>query len=131
MNDKNDIKKIVKEKYSEIASADKINCGCGCNSSSKIVDYTIFQDDYTTLEGYAADADLGLGCGIPTEFAGIKKGDTVVDLGSGAGNDIFIARAITGDDGKLIGIDFTDEMINKANKNNKKLNYKNVEFKLR
>ena len=73
---------------------------------------------------------LGLGCGLPTEFAGIKKGDTVVDLGSGAGNDVFVARAIVGDVGKVIGLDFTDEMVNKAVKNKEKLGFQNVEFKL-
>jgi len=86
------------------------------------------QDKYDNLDGYVADADLGLGCGLPTEYAGIKKGDTVVDLGSGAGNDVFVARAIVGDEGKVIGLDMTEEMIEKANKNNTKLGYKNVEF---
>jgi ubiquinone/menaquinone biosynthesis C-methylase UbiE len=88
------------------------------------------EDEYTNLDGYVADADLGLGCGLPTEFAGIKKGDVVVDLGSGAGNDVFVARAITGDEGKVIGIDMTQEMIDKANRNKEKLGFKNVEFYL-
>ena len=87
-------------------------------------------DDYSKIEGYVADADLGLGCGIPTEFAGIRKGDTVVDLGSGAGNDVFVSRAIVGDEGKVIGLDFTQEMIDKANENKVKTGYKNVEFHL-
>ena len=86
-------------------------------------------DDYTTLEGYNADADLGLGCGLPTEFAQIKPGDTVIDLGSGAGNDCFIARALTGESGKVIGIDFTEAMIEKARMNAEKLGYNNVEFR--
>jgi arsenite methyltransferase len=121
------IKKSVKEKYSEIAvAAGKVSC-CG---SGKVVDYEIVQDDYSNLKGYVKDADLGLGCGVPTELAEIKKGDTVVDLGSGAGNDVFVARAIVSEEGKVIGLDFTEEMINKANRNNEKLNYKNVEFKL-
>jgi ubiquinone/menaquinone biosynthesis C-methylase UbiE len=87
-------------------------------------------DDYTKLEGYNPDADLGLGCGLPTEFAKIKEGDTVIDLGSGAGNDVFIARRITGEKGKLIGIDFTPAMINKARANAEKLGLNNVEFRL-
>lgn len=125
-----ELKNIVKEKYSEIASAsNKRGCGCGC-SSSKIVGYTVLQDEYDDLNGYVPEADLGLGCGVPTEFADIKRGDTVVDLGSGAGNDIFVARAIAGDEGELIGIDFTEEMVKKANKNNAKLGYENIEFKL-
>jgi SAM-dependent methyltransferase len=86
-------------------------------------------DDYTQLEGYVANADLGLGCGLPTEFAQIKAGDTVVDLGSGAGNDAFVARSIVGETGKVIGIDFTDKMIEKARTNAKALNFTNVEFR--
>lgn len=130
MQNSNEIKEVVKEKYGEIARSNKTGCGCGCGSSEKIVDYTIIKDEYHNLEGYVADADLGLGCGMPTEFAGIKKGDTVVDLGSGAGNDVFVARAIVGDEGKVIGVDMTEDMIEHANKNNQKLGYKNVEFKL-
>lgn len=127
MESMTDFKNVVKEKYAEIAIASERKSCCG---NSKIVDYTIMQDDYTQLDGYMKDADLGLGCGVPTELADIKLGDTVVDLGSGAGNDIFVARTITGDSGKLIGIDFTQEMIEKANRNKTKLNAQNVEFKL-
>jgi arsenite methyltransferase len=87
-------------------------------------------DEYTHLNGYVPDADLNLGCGIPTEFARIKEGDTVVDLGSGAGNDVFVARSIVGEKGKVIGLDLTPEMIAKANKNKEKLGFKNVEFYL-
>ena len=128
MQTSEEIKKVVKEKYGEIAVQQKQGCGCGC-SSSKVVDYSMIGDDYSNIEGYVAEADLGLGCGVPTEFAGIKKGDTVIDLGSGAGNDVFVARAITGDEGKVIGLDMTEEMIEKANSNNAKLGFKNVEFK--
>ena len=131
MDNANDLKQVVKEKYGEIAAKSKQGCGCGCNSkSSKIVGYTVMQDEYDNLQGYVADADLGLGCGLPTEYAGIKKGDTVVDLGSGAGNDVFVARSIVGDEGKVIGIDFTLEMIGKAMANKLKVGYENVEFKL-
>jgi arsenite methyltransferase len=127
-----DLKLVVKEKYSEIATQSKLqnqsSCcgsGCGCGDSS----YTIFSDDYSHLEGYNPDADLGLGCGIPTEFAKIRTGDTVIDLGSGAGNDCFVARALTGETGKVIGIDMTEAMIGKARANAAKLGYNNVEFR--
>ncbi len=130
MHSAEEIKQVVKEKYGELAAKNQQGCGCGCSSkSSKIVGYTIMQDEYDHLDGYVADADLGLGCGVPTEYAGIKKGDTVVDLGSGAGNDVFVTRAIVGDEGNVIGIDMTKEMIEKANQNNSKLGYKNVEFR--
>ncbi|EFK97401.1 protein containing Methyltransferase type 11 domain [sediment metagenome] len=128
MQNEKEIKEVVKEKYGAIAQKSQSGCGCGCGTSNKIVGYTVMKDDYTNLDGYIAEADLGLGCGLPTEYAGIKEGDTVVDLGSGAGNDVFVARAIVGDKGKVIGLDFTEEMIDKANKNNLKLGYKNVEF---
>jgi arsenite methyltransferase len=83
---------------------------CGAGGCSTEV-YNIMTDDYTDLQGYNQEADLGLGCGLPTQYAKINKGDIVVDLGSGAGNDAFIARAETGETGKVIGIDFTPAMI--------------------
>jgi len=132
MTTEKDVKEIVKEKYGEIAKASSSCCGptsCCGSTENKIVGYTIMKDEYNNLDGYVAEADLGLGCGLPTEFAGINKGDTVVDLGSGAGNDVFVARALVGDEGKVIGIDMTEEMIEKANKNNSKLGFKNVEFR--
>lgn len=130
MNNENELKQIVKSKYSEIALQDKDTnaascCGAG-GCSTKV--YNIMTDDYTQLEGYVQEADLGLGCGLPTEFAKIKKGDTVIDLGSGAGNDCFVARQEVGEEGKVIGIDFTEAMIEKARINAKKLDYTNVEF---
>ena len=125
------LKELVREKYSAIALQDKESnqsscCGSGCCS---IETANIMTDDYSTLEGYNPDADLGLGCGLPTQFAQIKKGDTVIDLGSGAGNDAFIARNETGETGKVIGIDFTPAMIDKARANAEKLNFHNVEFR--
>ncbi len=129
MSKQKDVKEIVKEKYAEIAVSSTRKCCCG-SSDNKIVGYTIMKDNYDNLQGYVQEADLGLGCGLPTEFADIKKGDTVVDLGSGAGNDVFVARALVGEEGKVIGIDFTNEMLAKANLNLDKLGYKNVEFKL-
>ena len=130
MNNDIETKQVVKEKYGEIASKSENGCMCGCGSGSKIVGYTVMKDDYNDLKGYVPEADLGLGCGLPTEFAGIKNGDVVVDLGSGAGNDVFIARSLAGDKGRVIGIDFTPEMIAKAEKNKMKLGYTNVDFKL-
>ncbi|MBN8865690.1 MAG: arsenite methyltransferase [Sphingobacteriales bacterium] len=125
------LKEIVKQKYSEIALQDKetnaASC-CGSGSCSTEV-YNIMTDDYSGMQGYNPDADLGLGCGLPTQFAQIKKGDVVIDLGSGAGNDAFIARAETGDTGKVIGIDFTPAMIEKARINADKLGFNNVEFR--
>jgi SAM-dependent methyltransferase len=131
MQTSEEIKKVVKEKYGEIVLKDQKGCNCSCSSkSNKIVEYTVMQDEYDHLDGYVADADLGLGCGMPTEYAGIKKGDIVVDLGSGAGNDVFVARSIVGDIGKVIGIDFTQEMVDKAIANKTKVGFKNVDFKL-
>jgi arsenite methyltransferase len=126
------LKQQVKEKYSEIALQDKETnetscCGSGCCSTEV---YNIMTDDYTALPGYNAEADLGLGCGLPTQFAKIKKGDTVIDLGSGAGNDCFVARAEVGDSGKVIGVDFTEAMVAKARLNAEKLGFNNVEFRL-
>lgn len=132
MNTETDIKSIVKEKYGQIAGASReqnqSSC-CGATDCCTDSDYTIMADDYTKLEGYNPDADLGLGCGIPTQYARIKEGDTVVDLGSGAGNDAFIARRYAGASGKVIGIDFTESMIEKARANADKLNMNNIEFR--
>lgn len=124
------LKQLVQDKYSQIAQQDlAVNASscCGATPSSKEV-YNIMMDDYTQLDGYAQEADLGLGCGLPTAFAQINRGDTVVDLGSGAGNDCFVARHETGAEGKAIGIDFTPAMVAKARENAFKLGYNNVEF---
>ncbi len=127
-----ELKNIVKEKYGEIVmqskSMNESSC-CGSTSCCSNVDYSIFSESYTTLKGYNPDADLGLGCGLPTEFAQIKDGDTVIDLGSGAGNDCFVARALAGEKGKVIGIDFTPAMIEKARENAEKHGFNNVEFR--
>ena len=126
-----EIKEMVKQKYSEIALQDKetnASSCCGAGGCSTEV-YNIMSEEYDELNGYNPDADLGLGCGLPTNFAKIKKGDTVVDLGSGAGNDCFVARAETGETGKVIGIDFTEAMIEKARTNAEKLGFNNVEFR--
>jgi arsenite methyltransferase len=131
MKNSEQIKELVRLKYSEIALQNKETnqsscCGSGCCSTEV---YNIMSDDYTILDGYNPDADLGLGCGLPTQFAKIKKSDTVIDLGSGAGNDCFIARNETGEDGRVIGIDFTPAMIQKARTNAQNLGFENVEFR--
>ncbi len=131
MKTQEEVKELVRQKYSEIALQDKetnqSSC-CGSGSCSTEV-YNIMADDYTKLEGYNPDADLGLGCGLPTQFAKIKKGDVVIDLGSGAGNDAFIARHETGETGKVIGIDFTPAMIERARQNAEIRGFHNVEFR--
>jgi arsenite methyltransferase len=131
MKSQADVKDLVRQKYAEIALQDKetnqSSC-CGAGGCSTEV-YNIMADDYTTLEGYNPDADLGLGCGLPTQFARIKQGDVVIDLGSGAGNDAFVARHETGETGKVIGIDFTPAMIERARKNAEARGFDNVEFR--
>ncbi|WP_423818607.1 arsenite methyltransferase [Salinimicrobium sp. TIG7-5_MAKvit] len=131
MNRDQELKNSVKERYAKIAEQGKAenaaSC-CGATTPSNKV-YNIMMDDYTGTGGYVEEADLGLGCGLPTQYAGIKKGDTVIDLGSGAGNDCFVARHETGPEGKVIGIDFTPAMIAKARINTEKLGFNNVEFR--
>jgi len=127
MKNETQIKELVKEKYGQIA---REGGSCGCGTACCGDETNIMADSYTSLEGYNPDADLGLGCGLPTEYAKIKEGDTVIDLGSGAGNDAFIARRITGETGKIIGIDITPSMIERASQNVEKLGFTNVEFRL-
>jgi len=126
------LKQLVREKYSEIAQQSKeenASSCCGAGGCSTEV-YNIMSDDYTKMAGYNPDADLGLGCGLPTQYAHMKKGDTVIDLGSGAGNDCFIARSVVGEAGKVIGIDMTEAMISKARINADTQGVNNVEFRL-
>ena len=131
METEEQIKEMVRQKYGEIALQDKETnqsscCGSGCCSTEV---YNIMSEDYKELDGYNSDADLGLGCGLPTQFAKIKNGDVVIDLGSGAGNDCFVARHETGETGKVIGIDFTPAMIEKARSNAEIRGFNNVEFR--
>jgi SAM-dependent methyltransferase len=131
MSTEQELKEVVRDRYARIAKQDKaINASscCGATTPSNKV-YNIMMDDYTGTDGYLEEADLGLGCGLPTQFAHIRKGDTVIDLGSGAGNDCFVARHETGEQGKVIGIDFTPAMIKKARFNAEKMGYNNVEFR--
>lgn len=133
MSTNEELRKIVRDKYGEIAESSETEVTSSCCTPScctSDADITIFSEDYSKLQGYNPDADLGLGCGLPTEFAKIKEGDTVVDLGSGAGNDCFVARSIVGGSGKVIGIDMTPKMVQKARANADKLNLNNVEFRL-
>jgi len=131
MNTPEEIKSVVREKYAEIAekapAASSCGCSCGCGQTDDVL---MLEESYNKLEGYNPDADLHLGCGIPTSGAGIKNGDVVLDLGSGAGNDVFVARRLVGETGRVIGVDMTDAMIKRANANNAKLGYANVEFRL-
>jgi arsenite methyltransferase len=133
MNNDSQIKELVREKYAAIAEQSQTqNATSCCGATSSCCGdevYNIMADDYSKLEGYNPDADLGLGCGLPTEFANIKKGDAVIDLGSGAGNDAFIARRFAGEKGKVLGIDFTEAMIKRARDNAEKLGLNNVEFR--
>ncbi|NTU95863.1 MAG: arsenite methyltransferase [Bacteroidales bacterium] len=126
-----DLKLIVQEKYGQIARTnpvmEKSSC-CNTSGCCGELEFSMIGDDYSKLEGYNPDADLGLGCGIPTHFAAIRTGDSVLDLGSGAGNDCFVARAIVGETGNVTGLDFTEAMVAKAKENNKKLGFTNVEF---
>ncbi|HVB03996.1 MAG TPA: arsenite methyltransferase [Chitinophagaceae bacterium] len=132
MESQDRIKEMVRQKYTEIAGQslqDNQSSCCGSGACTTSV-YNIMNDDYGSLEGYIPDADLGLGCGLPTRYAGIRKGNTVIDLGSGAGNDCFVARVEAGEDGRVVGIDFTPAMIEKARENAGKLGFTNVEFRL-
>lgn len=131
MKNSENIKEMVREKYAAIAEQSQTEnaascCGVGGCST---IEYSVMSDDYSKTDGYVPEADLGLGCGVPTEFAQTQKGNTVLDLGSGAGNDCFVARALVGSTGKVIGVDMTTAMIEKARINAEKLNFNNVEFR--
>jgi arsenite methyltransferase len=128
MENPEEIKKAVKDEYSKRVSDYDNSKNKSCSSCAPENDYKIVGDEYKKLDGYNPDADMGLGCGLPTQFAKIKKGDTVLDLGCGAGNDCFVARSVAGETGKIIGIDMTEAMIEKANANAKKLGFNNMEF---
>lgn len=126
------LKELVREKYSQIAEQTKeanVSSCCGAMACGT-ADHALMAEDYSGLNGYVSEADLGLGCGLPTQFAKISEGDTVVDLGSGAGNDCFVARSLAGEKGKVIGVDFTERMVEKASLNATKLGFDNVEFRL-
>jgi len=126
-----DLKLVVKEKYGAIANQsilmNQSSC-CGTSGCCGELEFSMIGDEYKNIPGYNPEADLGLGCGLPTQFADLKIGDHVLDLGSGAGNDCFVARSLVGETGKVTGLDFTDAMVSKAISNNQKLGFTNVEF---
>lgn len=129
MNSESDIKQIVKRKYGEIALAAGTGCGCGpgCCDPGAGFDFAV---SYENQPGHVRQADLGLGCGVPTAVAGIAPGSTVLDLGSGAGNDAFVAQSLVGAAGRVIGVDLVPEMVAKAQANARQLGHTNVEFRL-
>ena len=122
-------KEQIQERYNKLALSPKITRGCGCkpmDPSEK--QFTITSEAYESTKGYVEEADLGIGCGLPVQHAGIKKGDTVIDLGSGAGNDCFVAREVAGVEGRVIGIDFAHNMITRARANAQRRGLTNVDF---
>jgi len=121
--DSDKVKKIVKDGYSQIANTNQ-GCCCSKNKISQEIGYSL--DDINSVP----EANMGLGCGNPTAISKIKSGDIVLDLGSGGGFDSFLAAKKVGDSGLVIGVDMTQEMIDKANENASRYGYKNVEFKL-
>ena len=132
----NNLKDKIKEAYAGVLeNQSQVTSCCGTGTASQAssccgpsAEVTGFSEDYSTLPGYDPDADFGLGCGIPVAFAGIEEGHIVLDLGSGAGNDVFVARSLVGEAGKVIGVDMTPAMIERANQNKAKLGFENVEF---
>ncbi len=132
MENAESVKEIVREKYGQIARDGGGCCGptsC-CGPATGETPFVHINEDYTRLDGYVEAADLGLGCGIPIDAADLRPGQTVVDLGSGAGNDAFIARSLVGESGRVIGVDMTPDMIKKARENAARAGYPNVEFRL-
>ncbi|MGQ7871421.1 arsenite methyltransferase [Sunxiuqinia sp. sy24] len=126
-----DLKRVVKEKYGSIANQSLLTTQTGCCSGTSCcgeLEFSMIGDEYQNVSGYNQEADLGLGCGLPTEFAGIEKGNRVLDLGSGAGNDCFVARSLVGEEGTVTGIDFTEAMIQKARQNLAKTGFENIDF---
>lgn len=127
------IKEKVKQRYAKIALTGNSDCCCmpgECSTDDSLIDASkIIGYDQEELKSIPEDAILGVGCGAPIKFANLKDGETVVDLGSGAGIDAFLSANKVSKSGKVIGIDMTDEMLDKARKNAKEGNYANVEFR--
>jgi SAM-dependent methyltransferase len=129
-----DIKEIVKEGYAKIAVRGGSCCGpasscCGSADLAKDISSKIGYSE-KEIQGVPEGSNLGLGCGNPVALASLREGETVLDLGSGAGFDCFLAANKVGEKGKVIGVDMTPEMVEKANENAKNNNYGNVEFRL-
>jgi arsenite methyltransferase len=122
------IKTEVRKHYADIALQSTGGCGTDCCGGEDAINQLI---DYGGLDAEVVEgANLGLGCGLPTAYAGIRSGDTVLDLGSGAGIDVFISAKAVGAQGHVIGVDMTPEMIDRARANARKGSYTNVEFRL-
>lgn len=128
----NGLKTLVRDSYTRVAEQgydqNAASC-CGSGPQLSTVEAAVMAESYTDLRGYVPEADLGLGCGLPTQFARIQPGDVVIDLGSGAGNDAFVARHETGPTGKVIGVDFTPAMVERARRNAEARGFNNVEFR--
>ena len=127
------MKEKVKERYAKIALTGNSDCCCmpgECSTDDSLIDASkIIGYDQEELKSIPEAAILGVGCGAPIKFANLKDGETVVDLGSGAGIDAFLSANKVSKSGKVIGIDMTDQMLDKARKNAKEGNYTNVEFR--
>ncbi len=130
METNDQLREIVRQKYADVVNTSKCCTPC-CGDEDKAGDeFNMIGDAYDGVSGYVADADLSLGCGVPVEHAGLQPGQTVLDLGSGAGLDVFVARSEVGESGHVIGVDMTAEMIAKARENADKSGFENVEFRL-
>lgn len=125
----NELREEVRRKYASIAASARRDTAC-CGESAETPEYSMIGDAYDGIEGYVEEADLGLGCGLPVEHAGLAAGHTVLDLGSGAGLDAFVARREVGGAGRVIGVDMTAEMIASARENAARSGFDNVEFRL-
>jgi arsenite methyltransferase len=132
MRSDDEIRTLVRERYGAIVREGASCCApASCCGAEMAPDgLNMIGDAYAGVAGRLAEADFNLGCGVPTRHAAIAAGETVLDLGSGAGNDVFIARHEVGPEGRVIGVDMTPEMIVKARANASKLGYDNVEFRL-
>src|SRR5215213_8439150 len=133
MQSQDEIRTLVRERYGAIAREGASCCApvsCDCGPEMAPDGLNVIGDAYAGVEGRLANADLNLGCGVPTRHAALRPGETVLDLGSGAGNDVFIARHEVGAEGLVIGVDMTPDMIAKARANAQKLGFVNVEFRL-
>jgi arsenite methyltransferase len=134
MRSADETRTLVRERYATIARERESCCApsasCGCGPEMAPDGLNVIGDAYAGVAGHVADADLNLGCGVPTRLAALAAGESVLDLGSGAGNDAFIARHEVGSEGRVVGVDMTPEMIAKARANAAKLGYDNVEFRL-
>lgn len=128
MENGNTIKESVRRHYGEIARRAGLPSAPSCCGAPELP--TSVSESYEGIAGHAPDADLALGCGLPTAFADLRPGEVVLDLGSGAGNDVFVAARAVGESGRVIGVDMTPEMIEKAERNRQKLGLAGVEFRM-